>query len=100
MASGGVMAISLYVFHFFNKFKVFLLVTLCLMMLWAAFSYFVDSGQTIPKLKSVGEHFGKIISLEKKEDSQKEEKMKITEGVPATKPPQGPCPALSPYLRK
>ncbi|XP_010717504.1 beta-1,4-galactosyltransferase 4 [Meleagris gallopavo] len=92
------MALSLYVFHFFNKFKVLLLVTLCLMVLWAAFSYFVDSGQTIPKLKSVGVHFGKIISLEEEEDSQTEEKMKLTE-VPATKPPQGPCPALSPYLR-
>uniref|UniRef100_A0A8C9FG25 Beta-1,4-galactosyltransferase n=1 Tax=Pavo cristatus TaxID=9049 RepID=A0A8C9FG25_PAVCR len=93
------MALSLYVFHFFNKFKVLLLVTLCLMVLWAAFSYFVDSGQTIPKLKSVGERFGKMISLEEEEDSQKEEKMKLTEEVPATKPPQGPCPALSPYLR-
>lgn len=66
VASGGAMAISLYVFHFFNKFKVFLLVTLCLMMLWAAFSYFVDSGQTIPKLKSVGEHFGKRTVRRKK----------------------------------
>ncbi|XP_015731727.1 beta-1,4-galactosyltransferase 4 [Coturnix japonica] len=93
------MALSLYVFHFFNKFKVLLLVTVCLMVLWAAFSYFVDSGQTIPKLKSVGEHFGKIISLEEEEDSQNEEKMKLTEEVPTTKPPQGPCPALSPYLR-
>ncbi|OXB68896.1 hypothetical protein ASZ78_005333 [Callipepla squamata] len=63
--------------------------------------YFVDSGQTIPKLKSVGEHFGKVIGLEEEEeDSRKEEKMKLTEGVPATKPPQGPCPALSPHLPK
>ncbi|XP_048789713.1 beta-1,4-galactosyltransferase 4 [Lagopus muta] len=93
------MALSLYVFPFFNKFRVLLLVTLCLMVLWAVFSCFVDSGQTIPKLKSVGKHFGKIISLEEEEDSQKEEKMKLTEEVPATKPPQGPCPALSPYLR-
>lgn len=97
---GGAMALSLYVFPFFTKFRVLLLVTLCLMVLWAVFSCFVDSGQTIPKLKSVEKHFGKFISLEEEEDSQKEEKMKLTEEVPATKPPQGPCPALSPYLRK
>ncbi|XP_074709159.1 beta-1,4-galactosyltransferase 4 [Strix uralensis] len=90
------MALSLYVFHLFYKFKVLVLVTLCLMVLWATFSYFVDSRQEVSKVKSVVKDFRKVTSLE---DSQKEEKMESIADVPTVKPFQGHCPALSPYLR-
>ncbi|XP_075293150.1 beta-1,4-galactosyltransferase 4 [Opisthocomus hoazin] len=90
------MALSLNVFHLFYKFKVLVLVTLCLVMLWATFSYFVDSRQEISKAKSMVEVFRKVTSLE---DSQKEEKMESTAKVPTVKAFQGHCPALSPYLR-
>ncbi|XP_074664776.1 beta-1,4-galactosyltransferase 4 [Strix aluco] len=90
------MALSLYVFHLFYKFKVLVLVTLCLMVLWATFSYFVDSRQEVSKAKSVVKDFRKVTSLE---DSQKEEKMESIADVPTVKPFQGHCPALSPYLR-
>ncbi|XP_035170694.1 beta-1,4-galactosyltransferase 4 [Oxyura jamaicensis] len=92
------MALNLYVFHVFYKFKVLLLITLCLMVLWATFSYFVDSGQTVPKPKNVVEDFRKATSLQEEGNSWKDEKMKLTAAVPATSP-QGHCPALSPYLR-
>ncbi|NXS70385.1 B4GT4 galactosyltransferase, partial [Pandion haliaetus] len=88
--------LSLYVFHLFYKFKVLVLVTLCLMVLWAAFSYFVDSRHEISKAKSMVEDFRKVTSLE---DSQKEEKMESIVKVPTVKSFQGHCPALSPYLR-
>uniref|UniRef100_A0A8D0FZB6 Beta-1,4-galactosyltransferase n=1 Tax=Strix occidentalis caurina TaxID=311401 RepID=A0A8D0FZB6_STROC len=58
------MALSLYVFHLFYKFKVLVLVTLCLMVLWATFSYFVDSRQEVSKAKSVVKDFRKVTSLE------------------------------------
>ncbi|NXP81593.1 B4GT4 galactosyltransferase, partial [Ramphastos sulfuratus] len=86
---------SLYVFHFFYKFKVLVLVTLCLMVLWATFSYFVDSRQEISKARSMVEDFRKVPSLE---DSQKEEKMESTVTVSTVKSFQGHCPSLSPYL--
>ncbi|XP_009327682.1 PREDICTED: beta-1,4-galactosyltransferase 4 [Pygoscelis adeliae] len=79
------MALSLYVFHLFYKFKVLVLVTLCLMVLWATFSYFVDSRQDSYKAKSMVE------------DSQKEEKIESIAKVPTVK--LFHCPALSPYLR-
>ncbi|XP_074783972.1 beta-1,4-galactosyltransferase 4 [Athene noctua] len=90
------MAWSLYVFHLFYKFKVLVLVTLCLMVLWATFSYFVDSRQEVSKVKSMVKDFRKVTSLE---DSQKEEKMESIADVSTVKPFQGHCPALSPYLR-
>ncbi|KAM6319629.1 beta-1,4-galactosyltransferase 4 [Podargus strigoides] len=90
------MALNLYVFHLFYKFKVLVLVTLCLMVLWATFSYFVDSRQEISKAKSMVEDFRKVNSLE---DSQKEEKIESIVQVPTVKSFQGHCPALSPYLR-
>ncbi|CAM9680664.1 unnamed protein product [Bubo scandiacus] len=90
------MALSLYVFHLFYKFKVLVLVTLCLMVLWATFSYFVDSRQEVSKAKSMVKDFRKVTSLE---DSQEEEKMESIADVPTVKPFQGHCPALSPYLR-
>ncbi|XP_052649925.1 beta-1,4-galactosyltransferase 4 [Harpia harpyja] len=90
------MALSLYVFHLFYKFKVLVLVTLCLMVLWATFSYFVDSRHEISKAKSMVEDFGKVTSLE---DSQKEEEIESVAKVPTVKSFQGHCPALSPYLR-
>ncbi|KFW61648.1 Beta-1,4-galactosyltransferase 4, partial [Pygoscelis adeliae] len=77
--------LSLYVFHLFYKFKVLVLVTLCLMVLWATFSYFVDSRQDSYKAKSMVE------------DSQKEEKIESIAKVPTVK--LFHCPALSPYLR-
>ncbi|XP_025966338.1 beta-1,4-galactosyltransferase 4 [Dromaius novaehollandiae] len=92
------MALSSYVLHFFYKFKVLLLVTLCLMVLWATLSYIVDSRQAIPKAKSVVENFRKVTSLEEEEDSQKE-KTKSTVKVPTMQSSQGHCPAVSPYLR-
>lgn len=92
------MALNLYVFHVFYKFKVLLLITLCLMVLWATFSYFVDSGQSMPRPKN--EDFRKATSLQEEGNSWKDEKMKLTAAVPATTSPQGHCPALSPYLRK
>nr|XP_013805648.1 PREDICTED: beta-1,4-galactosyltransferase 4 isoform X2 [Apteryx mantelli mantelli] len=91
------MALSSYVLHFFYRFKVLLLVTLCLMVLWATLSYIVDSGQAIPKAKSVVENFRKVTSLEEEEDSQK--MTKSTVKVPTVQSSQGHCPALSPYLR-
>ncbi|XP_032861070.2 beta-1,4-galactosyltransferase 4 [Tyto alba] len=90
------MAVSLYVFHLFYKFKVLVLVTLSLMVLWATFSYFVDSRQEISKAKSMVEHFRKVTSVE---DGQKEEKMESIANVPTVKSFQDHCPALSPYLR-
>nr|XP_013038983.2 beta-1,4-galactosyltransferase 4 [Anser cygnoides]XP_013038994.2 beta-1,4-galactosyltransferase 4 [Anser cygnoides]XP_047913921.1 beta-1,4-galactosyltransferase 4 [Anser cygnoides]XP_047913923.1 beta-1,4-galactosyltransferase 4 [Anser cygnoides] len=93
------MALNLYVFHVFYKFKVLLLVTLGLMVLWATFSYFVDSGQSIPKPKNVVEDFRKATRLQEEGNSWKDEKMKLTAAVHATTLPQGPCPAVSPYLR-
>ncbi|KAF1407695.1 Beta-1,4-galactosyltransferase 4, partial [Spheniscus humboldti] len=77
--------LSLYVFHLFYKFKVLVLVTLCLMVLWATFSYFVDSRQESYKAKSMVE------------DSEKEEKIESITKVPTVK--SFHCPALSPYLR-
>lgn len=91
------MALNSCVFHLFYKFKVLVLVTLCLMVLWATFSYFVDSRQEIAKAKSMMDHFRKVTSLE---DSQKEEKIKSIAKVPTVKSFQDHCPALSPYLRK
>ncbi|NWQ79113.1 B4GT4 galactosyltransferase, partial [Columbina picui] len=85
-----------HVFHLFYKFKVLVLVTLCLMVLWAMFSYFVDSRQEITKAKSMVEDFRKVTSLE---NSQKEEKIKSIVKVPTVESFQGRCPALSPYLR-
>ncbi|NWX82860.1 B4GT4 galactosyltransferase, partial [Nothoprocta pentlandii] len=89
--------LSSYVLHFFYKFKVLLLVTLCLMVLWATLSYIVDSRQAIPKAKSMVENFRKVISLEKEEDG--EEETKATVKAPTAPSSQGRCPALSPYLR-
>ncbi|NXI49826.1 B4GT4 galactosyltransferase, partial [Chloroceryle aenea] len=86
----------LYVLHLFYKFKMLVLVALCLMALWATFSYFVDSGQDISKVRSIMEHFRKVPSLE---DSQKEEKIESIATVPIVKSFQDHCPALSPYLR-
>ncbi|NXW00662.1 B4GT4 galactosyltransferase, partial [Fregetta grallaria] len=88
--------LNLYIFHLFYKFKVLLLVTLCLMVLWATFSYFVDSGQEISKAKSMVKDFRKGNGLG---DSQKEENVESIAKVPAVKSFQGHCPALSPYLR-
>ncbi|NXD07165.1 B4GT4 galactosyltransferase, partial [Nothocercus nigrocapillus] len=90
--------LSSYVLHFFYKFKVLLLVTLCLMVLWATLSYIVDSRQAIPKAKSMVESFRKVISLEEEEDTEKE-KTKATVEAPTVQSSQGHCPALSPYLR-
>ncbi|XP_054685459.1 beta-1,4-galactosyltransferase 4 [Grus americana] len=90
------MALSLYVFHLFYKFKVLVLVTLCLLVLWATFSYFVDSRPDISKAESMMEDFRKVTSVE---DSQKEEKIESIVKVPTVKSFQGHCPALSPYLR-
>ncbi|NWR54088.1 B4GT4 galactosyltransferase, partial [Bucorvus abyssinicus] len=87
---------SLYVFHLFHKFKVVVLVTLCLMVLWATFIYFVDSRQDISKAKSMVDDFKKVSSLG---DSQNEEKIKSIATVPTVETFQGHCPALSPYLR-
>ncbi|KFU97409.1 Beta-1,4-galactosyltransferase 4, partial [Pterocles gutturalis] len=87
---------SLYIFHLFYKFKVMVLVTLCLMVIWATFSYLVDSGQEISKAKSMVEDFRKVTSPE---DSQKEEKIKSIEKAPTVKSFLGRCPTLSPYLR-
>ncbi|XP_051464464.1 beta-1,4-galactosyltransferase 4 isoform X2 [Apus apus] len=89
------MALSLYVLHLFYKFKVLVLVTLCLMVLWATFSYFVDSRQEISKAKDMVQDFRMVTSLVY---SQKEEKFESIAEVPTVKF-QGPCPALSPYLQ-
>ncbi|XP_064322159.1 beta-1,4-galactosyltransferase 4 isoform X2 [Phalacrocorax carbo] len=90
------MALSLHIVHLFYKFKVLVLAALCLMVLWATFSYFVDSRQQISKAKSMVEDFRKLTSLE---DIQKEEKTESIAHVPTVKSFQGHCPALSPYLR-
>lgn len=88
---------GLSVFNLFYKFKVLVLVTLFVMVLWTTFSYLVDTRQEIPKAKSVMEFFRKVTSLE---HSQKEEKIESTAEVPVAKSFQVPCPTLSPYLRK
>ncbi|NXF30803.1 B4GT4 galactosyltransferase, partial [Nyctibius bracteatus] len=88
--------LSLYVFHLFYKFKMLVLVALCLTVLWATLSYFVDSRQEISKAKSMVEDFRKVTGLE---DSQNEEKIESVGEVPTAKAFQGHCPALSPYLR-
>ncbi|KFP67317.1 Beta-1,4-galactosyltransferase 4, partial [Cariama cristata] len=88
--------LSLYSFRLFYKFKVLVVVTLCLMVLWATFSYFVDSRQEISKAKGVMEDFRKVTSLE---DSQKEERTESIVGVPTEKSFQSHCPAVSPYLQ-
>ncbi|KFO73302.1 Beta-1,4-galactosyltransferase 4, partial [Cuculus canorus] len=86
----------LYVFHLFYKFKMVVLVILCLMVLWATFSYFVDTRQEISKALIVVKDFRKVASLE---DSQKEENFESTVEIPTVKSFQDPCPSLSPYLR-
>ncbi|NWX70133.1 B4GT4 galactosyltransferase, partial [Alca torda] len=83
-------------FHLFYKFKVLVLVSLCLMVLWTTFSYLVDSREQFSKAKSIVEDFRKVISLQ---DSQKEEKIKPSVKVPTVKSFQSYCPAVSPYLR-
>ncbi|XP_008938635.1 PREDICTED: beta-1,4-galactosyltransferase 4-like, partial [Merops nubicus] len=90
------MALRIYVLQLFYKFKVLVLVTLCLMVLWATFSYVVDSRQEVSKARSMMEYFRKVPSLE---DSQKEEQMRSAAAVPTVKALQGDCPARSPYLR-
>ncbi|NXV44052.1 B4GT4 galactosyltransferase, partial [Uria aalge] len=85
-----------YGFHLFYKFKVLVLVSLCLMALWTTFSYLVDSREQFSKAKSIVEDFRKVISLQ---DSQKEEKIKPSAKVPTVKSFQSHCPAVSPYLR-
>ncbi|NWS68791.1 B4GT4 galactosyltransferase, partial [Crotophaga sulcirostris] len=87
---------SLYVFHLFCKFRMVVLVVLCLTLLWATFGYFVDSRQEISKTFSMVKNFRKVTSLE---DSQKEEKFESVVEVPTVKPFQDRCPAVSPYLR-
>lgn len=94
---GKAMALGLNVFNLFYKFKVLVLVTLFVMVLWTTFSYLVDTRQEIAKAKSMVEFFRKVTSLDY---SQKEEKIESTADVPMVKSFQGPCPALSPYLRK
>ncbi|NXN56184.1 B4GT4 galactosyltransferase, partial [Rynchops niger] len=84
------------VFHLFYKFKVLVLVSLCLMVLWTTISYLVDSREQFSKAKSIVEDFRKVISLQ---DSQKEEKIKPSAKVPTVKAFQSHCPAVSPYLR-
>ncbi|NWS51217.1 B4GT4 galactosyltransferase, partial [Chunga burmeisteri] len=88
--------LSLYSFRLFYKFKVLVVVTLCLTVLWATFSYFVDSRQEISKAKGMMEDFRKVTSLE---DSQKEERTESIVGVPTVKSFQSHCPAVSPYLQ-
>ncbi|NXP52970.1 B4GT4 galactosyltransferase, partial [Heliornis fulica] len=88
--------LGLYVAHLFHKFKVLVLVTLCLMALWATFIYFMDSTQQISKAKSMVENFRKVISLE---GAQKEEKTKSITEVSTVKSFQDLCPAVSPHLR-
>ncbi|NWI67872.1 B4GT4 galactosyltransferase, partial [Todus mexicanus] len=88
--------LSLYVLHLFYKFKMLVLVTLCLMVLWATFSYLVDSSQGIFKARSMMEDFSKVPNLE---GSRKEEKMESTATVATVKSFQSNCPARSPYLR-
>ncbi|KAM6386114.1 beta-1,4-galactosyltransferase 4-like [Alca torda] len=90
------MALNSYGFHLFYKFKVLVLVSLCLMVLWTTFSYLVDSREQFSKAKSIVEDFRKVISLQ---DSQKEEKIKPSVKVPTVKSFQSYCPAVSPYLR-
>ncbi|NXY47070.1 B4GT4 galactosyltransferase, partial [Ceuthmochares aereus] len=88
--------LSLYVFHLFYKFKMVVLVILCLMVLWATFSHFVDTRQEISKALSMVKDFRKVVGLE---GSQKEENFESTVEVPTVKYFQDPCPSLSPYLR-
>ncbi|XP_023796934.1 beta-1,4-galactosyltransferase 4 isoform X2 [Cyanistes caeruleus] len=90
------MALGLNVLNLFYKFKVLVLVTLFVMVLWTTFGYLVDTRQELPKAKIMVEFFRKVTSLE---HSQKEEKIESTAGVPMVKSFQSPCPALSPYLR-
>lgn len=91
------MALGLNVFNLFYKFKVLVLVTLFVMVLWTTVSYLVDTRQEMPKAKSMVEFFRKVTSLE---HSPKEEKVESTADVPTVKSFQGPCPPLSPYLSK
>ncbi|XP_054246619.1 beta-1,4-galactosyltransferase 4 [Indicator indicator] len=90
------MAFSLYVFPFFHKFKVLVLVTLCFMVLWVTFSYFVDFRQEISKARIMVENFRKVAGLD---NSQKEEQMVSTVTVSTVKSFQGHCPSPSPYLK-
>ncbi|KAM9389840.1 beta-1,4-galactosyltransferase 4 [Phaethornis superciliosus] len=90
------MALRLCVFHLFYKFKMLVLITLCFVVLWATFSYFVDSRQEISKARSLVQDFRKLISLE---DSKKEEKIESIAKVPTVTSFQDFCPELSPYLR-
>uniref|UniRef100_A0A8C3JVC3 Beta-1,4-galactosyltransferase n=1 Tax=Calidris pygmaea TaxID=425635 RepID=A0A8C3JVC3_9CHAR len=90
------MALNVYVFHLFYKFKVLVLITLCLMVLGVTFCYFVDSREQIVKAKSMVKDFRKVISWH---DSQKEAKVESAAEVPMVKFFQSHCPILSPYLR-
>lgn len=90
------MALGWNVFNLFYKFKVLVLVTLFVMVLWTTFGYLVDTRQEIPKAKSMVEFFWKVTRLE---HSQKEEKIESTADVLMVESFQDPCPALSPYLR-
>lgn len=95
--SGKAMALGWNVSNLFYKFKVLVLVTLFVMVLWNTFSYLVDTRQEIPKAKSMVEFFWKVARLEQ---SQKKEKIESTTDVPMVESFRDPCPALSPYLRK
>ncbi|PKU33968.1 beta- -galactosyltransferase 4 [Limosa lapponica baueri] len=90
------MALNFYVFHLFYKFKVLVLVTLCLTVLGATFCYFEDFREQIFKAKSMVKDFRKVGSLH---GSQKEEKIESIAEVPMVKFFQSHCPILSPYLQ-
>ncbi|NXO03885.1 B4GT4 galactosyltransferase, partial [Rhinopomastus cyanomelas] len=88
--------LSLCVFNVFHKFRLLVFVILCFMVLWATFSYLVDSRQQISKTKSMMEDFGKVPGLW---HSQKEKKIESIATVSTVKSLQSHCPVLSPYLQ-
>nr|XP_008512823.1 PREDICTED: beta-1,4-galactosyltransferase 4 isoform X2 [Equus przewalskii] len=79
-------------FHLSYKFRLLLLLTLCLMVVgWATSNYFVAALQEIPKAKDFMANFNNPLVLEKKQT--------LTNEASTTTANLDNCPSMSPYLR-
>lgn len=100
------MGFSFGVLHLSYKFKLLLVLALCVMVVgWASSNYIMVALQETPKAKSLLDNL--VLEREEEEAEKEEEeeenqnkKMISTMKVPTVKSTVGQCPALSPYLRK
>ncbi|XP_025067523.1 beta-1,4-galactosyltransferase 4 isoform X1 [Alligator sinensis] len=99
------MGFSFGVLHLSYKFKLLLVLALCVMVVgWASSNYIMVALQETPKAKSLLDNL--VLEREEEEAEKEEEeeenqnkKMISTMKVPTVKSTVGQCPALSPYLR-